>query len=141
MALAAAANYGRANRPLLSEGARDAFATAAGSRDLKLLYDVSHNLAKFETHVVNGQPRLCVHRKGATLALPPGHDDLSGDLRGTGQPVRVPGSIGTTTTTRRGRTPPRAGGRRRARGEGISASEHAQANRPRYQDRARCSRA
>jgi tRNA-splicing ligase RtcB len=59
---------------------------------------VSHNLAKLETHSVDGvRLRLCVHRKGATRALPPGHPDLPPDLRGAGQPVLVPGSMGTAS--------------------------------------------
>jgi tRNA-splicing ligase RtcB len=97
-AMAAAANYGRANRQLLSVAARRAFATAAGTDRLELLYDVSHNLAKLETHTVEGRPRLlCVHRKGATRALPPGHPDLPADLAAVGQPVLVPGSMGTAS--------------------------------------------
>lgn len=96
--MAAATNYGRANRQLLSEAARDAFAIALGTRDLRLLYDVSHNLAKLERHVVDGEERLlCVQRKGATLALPPGHPGLSKDLRPAGQPVLIPGSMGTAS--------------------------------------------
>ena len=71
-AMAAAANYGRANRQALTVAARRAFERATGTDDLALLYDVSHNLAKLEYHDVGGEPRLlCVHRKGATLALPP----------------------------------------------------------------------
>lgn len=94
----AAANYGRANRQLLTEAARSAFERTLGSRDLQLLYDVSHNLAKLESHDVDGTPRqLCVHRKGATRALPPGHRDLPTDLMATGQPVLVPGSMGTAS--------------------------------------------
>ncbi|WP_335936237.1 RtcB family protein [Streptomyces sp. PTD5-9] len=94
-AMAAAANYGRANRQLLSEAARRAFATAAGA-GLDLVYDISHNTAKIETHEVDGARRtLCVHRKGATRALPPGHPDLPEDLSGAGQPVLVPGTMGT----------------------------------------------
>lgn len=94
-AMAAAANYGRANRQLLTEAGREAFARATGDRRLDLLYDVSHNLAKVETHLVEGRPRrLCVHRKGATRALPPGHPDLASDHAATGQPVLVPGSMG-----------------------------------------------
>jgi len=94
-AMAAAANYGRANRQVLANTARRVFAQTAGG-DLNLVYDVSHNLAKIETHVVNGRPtELCVHRKGATPALPPGHPDLPPDLRATGQPVLIPGSMGT----------------------------------------------
>ena len=95
-AMAAAANYGRANRQALSAAVRDAFGAATGTRNLDLLYDVSHNLAKLEWHDLEGERRLlCVHRKGATLALPPGHSELPDDLRDVGQPVFVPGSMGT----------------------------------------------
>ena len=94
-AMAAAANYGRVNRHVLAHTARGIFARTAGAR-LDLVYDVSHNLAKMETHQVDGKPvLLCVHRKGATRALPPGHPDLPADLRGAGQPVLIPGSMGT----------------------------------------------
>ncbi|MGW4500418.1 RtcB family protein [Micromonospora sp. NPDC004336] len=94
-AMAAAANYARANRQLLADAARKAFARVTGSR-LDLVYDISHNLAKIEEHEVDGARRaLCVHRKGATRALPPGHADLPDDLRDVGQPVLIPGSMGT----------------------------------------------
>jgi tRNA-splicing ligase RtcB (3'-phosphate/5'-hydroxy nucleic acid ligase) len=97
-AMAAGANFGRANRQLLGEAARDAFAKVVGRRDLDLVYDVSHNLAKIEEREVGGERRrLCVHRKGATLALPPGHEDLPEDLRPHGQPTLVPGSMGTAS--------------------------------------------
>jgi tRNA-splicing ligase RtcB len=97
-AMAAAANYGRANRQLLSVAARRAFARIVGTDNLDLLYDVSHNLAKVETHDVDGRDRrLCVHRKGATRALPPEHPDLPADLARAGQPVLVPGSMGTAS--------------------------------------------
>jgi tRNA-splicing ligase RtcB (3'-phosphate/5'-hydroxy nucleic acid ligase) len=96
-AMAAAANYARANRQLLAEAARRIFAAATGSR-LDLIYDISHNLAKIETHEVGGRSlRLCVHRKGATRALPPGHPELPADLASSGQPVLVPGSMGTAS--------------------------------------------
>jgi tRNA-splicing ligase RtcB (3'-phosphate/5'-hydroxy nucleic acid ligase) len=96
-AMAAAANYARANRQLLTEAARQVFAGTAGA-PLHLVYDVSHNLATLETHEVEGVPtRLCVHRKGATRALPPGHRDLPPDLREAGQPVLIPGSMGTSS--------------------------------------------
>lgn len=95
-AMAAAANYGRANRQVLAEATRDAFAKVIGRRDLALVYDVSHNLAKMEDHTRGGRTRrLCVHRKGATRAFPQGHPDLSPDLRDIGHPVLVPGSMGT----------------------------------------------
>ena len=97
-AMAAAANFGRANRQLLSEVARTALRRGVGTDRLDLLYDVSHNLAKIETHRIDGRERhLCVHRKGATRALPPGHPDLPADLRDAGQPVLVPGSMGTAS--------------------------------------------
>ncbi|HZM84496.1 MAG TPA: RtcB family protein [Candidatus Limnocylindrales bacterium] len=96
-AMAAAANYGRVNRQVLSHATRQAF-TKAGLGELRLLYDVSHNLAKLETHQVSGRPvRLCVHRKGATRAFGPGHGELPEHLRPYGQPVLVPGSMGTAS--------------------------------------------
>ncbi len=97
-AMAAAANYGRANRQLLAEAARTAFDRVLGTERLDLLYDASHNLAKVETHAVDGaERRLCVHRKGATRALPPGHPELPDDLAALGQPVLAPGSMGTAS--------------------------------------------
>ena len=96
-AMAAAANYARANRQVLGEAAAKVFRSAAGCR-LELVYDVSHNLAKIEEHEVGGERReLCVHRKGATRALPPGHPGLRPDLREAGQPVFIPGSMGTVS--------------------------------------------
>jgi tRNA-splicing ligase RtcB len=96
-AMAAAANYGRANRQLLAEAARLVFETEAGV-GLDLVYDVSHNLAKIERHDVDGMARtLCVHRKGATRALPPGHPDVPADLVAVGQPVLIPGTMGTAS--------------------------------------------
>lgn len=97
-AMAAAANYGRANRQLLTVATRLAFAAVLGVADLVLLYDVSHNLAKLEYHDVDGERRvLCVHREGATSALPPGPTELPAVLRPFGQPVLIPGSMGTAS--------------------------------------------
>ena len=60
-----------------------------------MIYDVCHNIGKFETHDVGGEPRrLCVHRKGATRALPPGHPQLPDAYRTVGQPVLIPGDMG-----------------------------------------------
>lgn len=96
-AMAAAANYARANRQALTHATREVFGGVLRC-ELDLVYDVSHNLAKIETHVVEGRPRtLCVHRKGATRSWPPGHPDLPADLADTGQPVLVPGSMGTAS--------------------------------------------
>ncbi|MGY4969823.1 RtcB family protein [Streptomyces nigrescens] len=96
-AMAAAANFARANRQWLSDAARRVFWAVTG-HDLELVYDVSHNLAKLETRQTDGTRRtLCVHRKGATRALPPGHPDLPEDLAAVGQPVFVPGTMGTAS--------------------------------------------
>ncbi len=96
-AMAAAANYARANRHVLGEAAAEVFEQRTGC-EMWLVYDVSHNMAKIEHHEVEGELReLCVHRKGATLALPPGHEELPSDLREVGQPVLIPGSMGTSS--------------------------------------------
>jgi tRNA-splicing ligase RtcB len=96
-AMYAAANFARANRQLLGAAANDVFRSITGST-LELVYDISHNLAKIERHDVNGETvDLCVHRKGATRALPPGHADLPTDLADVGQPVLIPGSMGTSS--------------------------------------------
>lgn len=96
-AMRSAANYALANREVIGHQVRSVFC-AFGSRGLRLLYDVSHNIAHVERHRVDGVlRRLCVHRKGATRALPPGHGSLSPELRPLGQPVLVPGSMGTAS--------------------------------------------
>ena len=96
-AMSAAANYGRANRQLLAERVRRVFAEECPA-GFDLVYDVSHNLAKLEEHEVDGARRLlCVHRKGATRALPPGHPDLPASLAEVGQPVLLPGTMGTAS--------------------------------------------
>lgn len=97
-AMAAAANFGRANRQLLTWGIRKEFEAVLAARDVTLVYDVSHNLAKLETHDVDGKQKLlCVHRKGATRALPAGHPDVPVPYRTAGQPVLIPGSMGTAS--------------------------------------------
>ena len=97
-AMAAAANYGRANRQVISWGVRQALDAVFGRQDLALVYDVSHNLAKMEIHEVDGRSALlCVHRKGATRALAAGHPELPVVYRAAGQPVLVPGSMGTAS--------------------------------------------
>jgi len=101
-AMAAAANFAWANRHVLAHEARRAFAAAFGTSPeqtgMQLVYDVAHNLAKIETQVVDGHTRrLCVHRKGATRAFGPGHPELPEDLRPVGQPVLIPGSMGTAS--------------------------------------------
>ncbi|MDP9226379.1 MAG: RtcB family protein [Actinomycetota bacterium] len=99
-AMAAAGNYARANRHLLTDATRRSFTEVflRPARDLGMfvVYDVSHNLAKIEEYDVAGRTRrLCVHRKGATRAFGPHHPEIPDRYREIGQPVIVPGSMGT----------------------------------------------
>jgi tRNA-splicing ligase RtcB len=99
-AMACAANYAWANRQMLMHWTGEALekALGMGPRELgmRLVYDVCHNIAKIEEHVVDGKTMtLCVHRKGATRAFPPGHPALPQKFRKTGQPVLIPGDMGT----------------------------------------------
>jgi tRNA-splicing ligase RtcB len=98
-AMRCAANYAWANRQCLMHLARLVFEKVfhMGPKDLgmDLVYDVSHNIAKIEKHNINGKEKtLCVHRKGATRAFPPGHPELPDKYRKTGQPVIIPGDMG-----------------------------------------------
>jgi tRNA-splicing ligase RtcB len=106
-AMAASANFAWANRHVLAHETRAAFAEAFGitleETGMDLVFDVAHNLAKVEKHQVNGSERtLCVHRKGATRAFGAGHVALPDDLRGVGQPVLIPGSMGTASWVLKG---------------------------------------
>ena len=98
-AMAAAANFAWCNRQVMMHLAEQAFlqALSIAPKELgfELVYDVCHNIAKFEEHTVDGRKRLvCVHRKGATRAFGPGHPALPEALRPLGQPVLVPGDMG-----------------------------------------------
>jgi len=97
-AMNAAANYAFANRQLMAHYARLALGKVFGpdaAERTRLVYDVCHNIAKHETHEVEGRSRrLCVHRKGATRAFPPGHAELAPQFRDIGQPVLIPGDMG-----------------------------------------------
>lgn len=98
-AFAAAVNYAWCNRQVIMEQARRSLCRVLGiGRDElsgRLVYDVSHNIAKFEKHTVNGKSKtVCVHRKGATRALPGGHELLPEHYRDVGQPVFIPGDMG-----------------------------------------------
>ena len=95
----AAANYAWANRQLLAWQVRETMSGWAGkpweSLGLGLVYDVAHNIAKLERHVVDGvEKTVCVHRKGATRAFPPGHREVPSRYRQVGQPVIIPGDMG-----------------------------------------------
>ncbi|MBW1801708.1 MAG: RtcB family protein [Deltaproteobacteria bacterium] len=99
-AMACAANYAWANRQILMHLTRETFmktlSLSPGDLSMDLLFDVCHNIAKKEPHVVDGRETfLCVHRKGATRSLPPGHPLLPRIYQTTGQPVLIPGDMGT----------------------------------------------
>ncbi len=99
-AMRAASNFARANRQVITQRAREAMEQtlqrSPRDLDVRVVYDVSHNLIKKETHVVEGkEKKLFVHRKGATRAFPPGHLDIPERYREVGQPVLLPGSMGT----------------------------------------------
>lgn len=101
-AMACSANYAWANRQCLMHWTREVFQDffRMSSRDLglQLIYDVAHNIAKFEDHLVEGATRkLCIHRKGATRAFPPNHPDVPAKYKSIGQPVIIPGDMGTAS--------------------------------------------
>ncbi len=101
-AMACAVNYAFTNRQAIMHWVRQSFQQVFKEDPekfgLKLVYDVAHNIAKIETHKVNGEKRkVWVHRKGATRAFPPGHPEILADYRSVGQPVIIPGSMGTSS--------------------------------------------
>ncbi len=101
-AMAAAANFAWANRQTITHGVRRAFASVfertAEELDLGVVYDIAHNMAKVEEHRTNGGPkRLLVHRKGATRAFPAGREEVPAAYRPLGQPVLIPGDMGTAS--------------------------------------------
>ena len=98
-AMRAAANFGFTNRQLLMQQTREVFAGVFGrpwtDLGMDLLYDVAHNIAKLEEHLVDGKiKKVWVHRKGATRAFPAGHPELPEAFQKTGQPVIIPGDMG-----------------------------------------------
>lgn len=96
-AMSAACNYAWANRHMIMHYVRKAWKSILGEKaKLTLLYDVAHNIAKIEEHEVDGKKmKLIVHRKGATRAFPAGHPELPERYKQTGQPILIPGSMGT----------------------------------------------
>ena len=101
-AMACAANYAWANRQILMHRSREAFSRVLGigpnELSMNLVYDVCHNIAKKERHIIYGEKQMvCVHRKGATRSFPPGHNALCDAYRSVGQPVIIPGDMGTAS--------------------------------------------
>ncbi|MDD5701562.1 MAG: RtcB family protein [Dehalococcoidales bacterium] len=98
-AMRCAANFAWANRQCITHWVRESFCQALGvceeEAGLEGVYDVAHNIAKIEEHSIDGRPQtLCVHRKGATRAFPPGHPELPAKYSRIGQPVLIPGDMG-----------------------------------------------
>lgn len=101
-AMSAAANFAWANRQMIMHWVRESFAnilkSAPQDLEMHLLYDVAHNIAKFEEHEIDGKRKtVCVHRKGATRSFGPGRAELPAIYRNVGQPVIIPGSMGTAS--------------------------------------------
>jgi tRNA-splicing ligase RtcB len=104
-AMAASANYAWANRQLITHTTRQVLAKRfrIDYEEMPLVYDVAHNVAKFEEHTVDGkQQTVCVHRKGATRSFGPGSGEIPRELVTIGQPVIIPGSMGTSSFVLRG---------------------------------------
>ncbi|HIH61589.1 MAG TPA: RtcB family protein [Methanobacteriales archaeon] len=140
-AMAAAANYAWANRQMIVHWVRESFEQVfnkpAEDMEMEILYDVAHNIAKKETHPINGLKReVYVHRKGATRAFGPGRKEIPSKYRKIGQPVIIPGTMGTasyvlhgtetamketfgSTAHGAGRKMSRAGAKRTYRGEKV----------------------
>ena len=133
----AAANFAWANRQIMTHLAREAFSEVfeqpAERLGMHLVYDVAHNIAKMEPYEVDGKRReLCVHRKGATRAFPPGHEELPERYKSIGQPVLVPGDMGRASYVLVGQPGSmehtfgsccHGAGRRMSRGAAIRASK------------------
>jgi tRNA-splicing ligase RtcB len=97
--MCAAVNYAFANRQMIAHWVRDVFAKVMGSSEgMSQVYDVCHNVAKFEKHKINEQSKeVCIHRKGATRSFGPGREEIPDVYRSVGQPVLIPGSMGTAS--------------------------------------------
>jgi tRNA-splicing ligase RtcB len=125
-AMRSAINVALANRQVLTHLTREAFGSVLPQSDLTLLYDVSHNTCKVETHEVDGKPQeVYVHRKGATRAWGPGHPGLPDRLRPVGQPVLIGGTMGTSSWVMAGtKSGMRASFGSACHGAGRSMSRH-----------------
>jgi len=100
--MACAVNFAFCNRQAITHWVRESFEqvfnTSSEEMGLDLIYDVAHNIVKEETHVIDGvNRRVWTHRKGATRAFPPGSNEIPSEYRRTGQPVLIPGTMGTSS--------------------------------------------
>lgn len=101
-AMSAAANFAWANRQAMMHWTREAFSKVLGRSpedlDMHMIYDVAHNMGKVEEHTIDGKrTKVLVHRKGATRAFPPGHPETPAKYKSIGQPVLIPGTMGTAS--------------------------------------------
>ena len=97
-AMSAAANFAWCNRHIIGHQTRLAFKKVFPDVELKTVYDVAHNICKVEEHKIDGEmKKVYLHRKGATRAFPPGHPELAEAYRSVGQPIILPGSMGTAS--------------------------------------------
>ncbi|OGD19849.1 MAG: RNA-splicing ligase RtcB [Candidatus Aminicenantes bacterium RBG_16_63_16] len=99
VSMCSAVNYAFANRQMIAHWVRDVFARVMGSSEgMRQIYDVCHNVAKIERHTIGGREReVCIHRKGATRSFGPGRPEIPEAYRPHGQPVLIPGSMGTAS--------------------------------------------
>lgn len=97
-AMGGAANFAFCNRQIIMNSVRNILKRYFPKNKNNLVYDVAHNIAKFEEHIIDGQSKkVCIHRKGATRSFGPGRKELSKKYQKTGQPVIIPGSMGTSS--------------------------------------------
>lgn len=100
--MACAANFAWANRQMITHWTRESFSKVFNQKaedlGMEIIYDVAHNIAKFEKHKINGSKKeVCVHRKGATRAFPPRHSEVPKKYQSVGQPILIPGNMGTAS--------------------------------------------
>jgi tRNA-splicing ligase RtcB len=97
--MSAAVNFAFANRQMIAHWVRSVFKKVMGSSEgMDQVYDVCHNVAKFEQHTIEGKVKqVCIHRKGATRSFGPGRNEIPEIYRAVGQPVLIPGSMGTAS--------------------------------------------
>ena len=94
--MSAAANFAFANRQIITHQIRKSFHKFFANSEIKVIYDIAHNIAKFEEFIINGKKQtLCVHRKGATRSFGPDRKEITKDYRSVGCPILIPGSMGT----------------------------------------------
>ncbi len=125
-AMASAANFAWANRQMIAHYVRKAWENVVGNQQLTAIYDVAHNIIKLEKYEINGkETEVAVHRKGATRAFPPNHPEIPEKYKSVGQPVLIPGSMGTASYVLRGTEEAKESFYSSCHGAGRTMSRHA----------------